>query len=152
LLPGVANTPKQLQTLISFAKKIGAEEVFAEPVNARGAGLQNTEESLKTAGYKDAADAVRAVRTKRSWSQYVVQLIADLQHAMRRRGMIDKLRFLLYSSGLTEQDKDIIRKDDEGVIWLGTKTVSQRPIDLPRKNVAQVRANVPDSETIKQRF
>lgn len=119
LLPGIANEPKQLQKLVGFAKRIGAEEVFAEPVNARGPGLTNTEEALRTAGYEDAADAVCAVRTKRNWSQYTVKLIADLQHAMRKRGMIDKLRFLLYPSGLTEQDKAIIRKDDEGVIWLG---------------------------------
>jgi hypothetical protein len=119
LLPGVANSPKQLRKLVGFAKKIGAEEVFAEPVNARGSGLMNTEEALRAAGYEDAADAVGAVRTRRNWSQYVVELIADLQQVMRKRGMIDKLRFLLYSSGLTDQDKAIIRKDDEGVIWLG---------------------------------
>jgi DNA repair photolyase len=124
LLPGVANTPKQLRKLVGFAKKIGAEEVFAEPVNSRGSGLKTTEEVLRAAGYDNEADAIGAVRTKRSWSQYTVKLIADLQHAMRKRGMIDKLRFLLYSSGLTEQDKAIIRKDDEGVIWLGEKTAS----------------------------
>jgi DNA repair photolyase len=124
LLPGVANTPKQLRKLVGFAKKIGAEEVFAEPVNARGSGLMNTEKALRSAGYENAADAVCSVRTRRNWSQYVVELIADLQHAMRKRGMIDKLRFLLYSSGLTEQDKAIIRKDDEGVIWLGEKPAS----------------------------
>ena len=124
LLPGVANTPKQLQKLVGFAKKIGAEEVFAEPVNARGSGLMNTEEALRAAGYESAADAVGAVRTRQNWSQYVVELIADLQQVMRKRGMIDKLRFLLYSSGLTEQDKAIIRKDDEGVIWLGEKPAS----------------------------
>ena len=124
LLPGIANTPKQLQELVGFAKKIGAEEVFAEPVNARGPGLRNTEEALRAAGYENEADAICAVRTRRNWSQYTVKLIADLQHALRKRGMIDKLRFLLYSSGLTEQDEAIIRKDDEGVIWLGTKKVS----------------------------
>jgi DNA repair photolyase len=124
LLPGVANTPKQLQKLVSFAKKIGAEEVFAEPVNARGSGLKNTEEALRTAGYENEADAICAIRTRRNWSKYVVKLIADLQQTMRKRGMIDKLRFLLYSSGLTEQDKAIILKDDEGVIWLGEKPAS----------------------------
>jgi len=119
LLPGVANTPAQIRKLIGFAKKIGAEEIFAEPVNARGPGLRNTEEALRAAGFESEAEAVCAVRTRRNWSQYVVKLLADLQRAMRDRGMIEKLRFLLYSSRLTEQDKAIIRKDDEGVIWLG---------------------------------
>jgi len=119
LLPGVANSPEQLQELVGFAKKNGAEEVFAEPVNARGSGLKTTEEALRAAGYDSEANAICAIRTKRNWSQYTVKLIADMQHAMRELGMIDKLRFLLYPSGLTDQDKAIIRNDDEGVIWLG---------------------------------
>ena len=37
---------------------------------------------------------------------------------MRRHMTIEKLRFLLYPSGLTDQDQKTIRKDDAGVIWL----------------------------------
>ena len=80
---------------------------------------EKTEAALRAAGYEKEADAVGAVRRRRNWSPYVVRLIADLQQALRDRGMIDKLRFLLYPSRLTEQDAAIIRKDDEGVIWLG---------------------------------
>ncbi len=43
---------------------------------------------------------------------------------MRDLGTIEKLRFLLYPSKLTEQDEATIRKDDEGVIWLGQESVS----------------------------
>ena len=119
LLPGIADSPKQIARLVRSAEAIGAEEVFAEPVNPRGSGLKNTEAALRAAGYAGEADAVGAVRTQRNWSQYVVKLIANIQKATRELGMIDKLRFLLYPAKLTEQDKAIIRKDDEGVIWLG---------------------------------
>jgi len=123
LLPEIADSPEQLQELIGFAGKIDAEEVFAEPVNPRGPGLKNTEEALRASGYEDKANAVCVIRRQAEWSRYVVSLIANIQQATRERGMIDKLRFLLYSSGLTEQDKATIQKDDEGVIWLGKEMV-----------------------------
>ena len=33
-------------------------------------------------------------------------------------GMIDKLRFLLYPSGLTDRDRAKIRRDGVGIVWL----------------------------------
>jgi hypothetical protein len=45
-------------------------------------------------------------------------LVANVQGAVRRQGMSDKLRFLLYSSSLSPEDEAEIRKDDAGVIWL----------------------------------
>lgn len=119
LLPGIADSSKQIGKLVGFAEKIGVEEVFAEPVNPRGPGLKNTETALRTAGYAREADAVGAVRTRANWSRYAAELIANVQKATRERGMIDKLRFLLYPARLTEQAEAAIREDDEGVIWLG---------------------------------
>ena len=119
LLPGVADRPEQIDNLVRIAEGIGAEEVFAEPVNPRGSGLKNTEEALRAAGHEEAADAVHAIRSKANWSRYVVELVANVQRAMRSRGMIDKLRFLLYPSRLAQQDRAAIERDDEGVIWLG---------------------------------
>ena len=123
LLPGIANSPEQIRKLVAFAETIGAEEIFAEPVNPRGPGLRNTKEALRATGYENEANAVCVIRRQVEWSRYVVNLIANIQQATRERGMIDKLRFLLYPSGLTEQDEAAIRSDDDGVIWLGKKKV-----------------------------
>jgi len=38
---------------------------------------------------------------------------------MRKHSDIDKLRFLLYPSGLLPEHKAEILKDNAGVIWLG---------------------------------
>ena len=38
--------------------------------------------------------------------------------SVRKHSDISKLRFLLYPSGSTPEDKAAIRKDGEGVIWL----------------------------------
>jgi len=37
---------------------------------------------------------------------------------LRRHGLIDQFRFLLYPSALLASDADSIRSDDAGVIWL----------------------------------
>ena len=50
---------------------------------------------------------------------YVVDLVQNLQRSVRQLYDIHKLRFLLYPSGLTARDADLIHQDDAGVIWLG---------------------------------
>lgn len=118
LLPGIANAPDQIEELVAFCDTCGVEEVFVEPVNARGPGLKNTEEALRGAGFRSEAEAVSRIRRRTNWSAYATQLVANVQAAMRRHGMLDKLRFLLYSSSLSSEDEANIRKDDAGVIWL----------------------------------
>ena len=58
------------------------------------------------------------IRRGADWSVYVADLIRDLQAEMRKRGMIDKLRFLLYPTKLLPADKARIEADDAGVVWL----------------------------------
>ena len=118
LLPGIANAPDLVEELVRFVKDCGAEQVFCEAVNARGSGLRLTEEALREKGFTAEAEAVSLIRQRRHWSGYVAQLVADVQTAMRKHMGIDRLRFLLYPTGLTEADQSSIRKDDEGVVWL----------------------------------
>jgi DNA repair photolyase len=118
LLPGVADSPRQIDTLMGFLKRCGAEEVFVEPVNGRGPGLKNTEQALRIAGFSREADAVKKIRSQKEWSKYVVRLLQSTQTAMRKCGMLPKLRFLLYSSRLTAGAKKTIKKNAAGVIWL----------------------------------
>ena len=119
LLPGIANSPEQIDGLIRLATKCGAEEIFTEPVNARGPGLRNTQEALALAGHHTQAEAIATIRRKSAWSQYVVRLIQNVQRSVREHYDISRLRILLYSSGLTPHDEEAIRNDDAGVIWLG---------------------------------
>jgi hypothetical protein len=48
------------------------------------------------------------------------ELLENLQAAMRKHMSTRKLRFLLYPSGLLDEDLKKIRKNKAGVIWLGT--------------------------------
>jgi DNA repair photolyase len=118
LLPGIADSPEQINQLVKSAVDYGASEIFAEPVNTRGPGLKVTQEALAKKGYKDEAAAIKNIRNQKGWSRYTMQLISNVQRSVRKLSDISRLRFLLYPSRLTEEDAIQIKRDDEGVIWL----------------------------------
>jgi DNA repair photolyase len=118
LLPGVVDGPDQVEELVRFAAECGTEEIFVEPVNPRGPGLRLTQEALQAHGYDVEADAVGGIRQTDYWSNYVLQLIRDVQRAVRKAYDIERLRFLLYPSRLSPNHLGQIRHDDAGVIWL----------------------------------
>jgi DNA repair photolyase len=119
LLPGISDDEKSISELVDFALSCGAEEFFAEPVNSRGPGLRLTHQALEAAGYHAEAEAVGAIRREKSWSSYVVRLLGTLQRVLGERGQTEKLRFLLYPTGLTPADLALVRENDTGVKWLG---------------------------------
>ena len=118
LMPGIADSPEQIDELVTFVKDCGAEEIFAEAVNPRGGGLRDTAEALREAGFKEEADSVSRIRKRSHWSAYVTRLIQTLQSSLRRHGLIEKFRFLLYPSHLLPADRAAIESDDAGVVWL----------------------------------
>ena len=119
LLPEIADSPEQIDTLVKFAVDCKVEEIFVEPVNPRGPGLRQCQEALQLWGYNHEAEALGRTRKKAHWSRYVVGLLGSVQRSVRRHFDIDRLRFLLYPSRLLSEDRARIEKDDAGVIWLG---------------------------------
>jgi hypothetical protein len=119
LLRGIADGPAEVDQLVGFVLDCGAEEVFVEPINSRGPGLGLTEQALRSAGYAAEADQVARVRQGTEWSAYTRRLLANVQDSMRSRRSLPKLRFLLYPSRLTPEDKRWIREHASGVRWLG---------------------------------
>jgi DNA repair photolyase len=119
LLPGVANTPEQIDELVQFVVQCGAEEIFVEPVNPRGPALRVMQEALNNTGHLSEAAEIGHIRTRDQWSHYVLELIRSVQISVKRHSHFDKLRFLLYPTGLTPADLSEIRQNDTGVIWLG---------------------------------
>ena len=118
LLPGIADDPKQIDWLVRYVARCGAEEVFSEAANPRGDSLTVTEDTLRQTGFVAEADGVARIRRRASWSPYATRLIASLQSAMTRHMTTDQLRVLLYPTNLTPEDDARIRKDDAGVVWL----------------------------------
>jgi hypothetical protein len=119
---------ESLEELVQIGIETGAEEFFAEPVNARGRALTHTIHALRRAGYDIEAAATDRIRNKVAWSAYVVRLVANLQQVLRRHYAIEKLRVLLYGKGLTANDADQIRQHPEGIVWLeGVEGASDPP-------------------------
>lgn len=123
LLPGVADSPEDIDRLVQFAVDCRVEEIFAEAVNPRGPGLRLCQEALEEGGFHDQAAAIARIRKRKHWSKYVADLIANVQRAVCRHFDIDKLRFLLYPGRLLSEHVEQIGKDDAGVIWLGKPAV-----------------------------
>jgi DNA repair photolyase len=119
LLPGVADDPDSIEELVQIGIDASAEEFYAEAVNRRGRSLIHTVQASQNAGYDAEAAAMDEVRHRTAWSAYTVRLLANLQRVLRRHGALGKLRFLLYPSNLTEKDAAQIRRNGEGVVWLG---------------------------------
>jgi DNA repair photolyase len=119
LLPGVADDLESIEELVQIGIDIGAEEFFAESVNGRGRALIHTVQALQRAGYATETTAVDKIRNKIVWSAYTVRLASNLQKVLRRHRALDKLRFLLYPSNLTDADAAQLRWHGEGIVWLG---------------------------------
>jgi len=119
LLPGIADSPDQVDLLVKFAADCGAEEMFVEPVNARGPGLRMCEAALRDHGRLAEANAVGRVRERRQWSQYVRSLISSVQQSVERHSDLARLRVLLYPSRLLPEHAEEIRTHGAGVVWLG---------------------------------
>lgn len=119
LLPGIADSLEQIDELIKSAVNCKVEEIFVEPVNPRGGGLKNCQEALELWGYEKGAKAIESIRHRKNWSQYVVNLIANVQQSVRRHFDITKLRFLLYPGRILPEHIDQVKQDDAGVVWLG---------------------------------
>jgi len=119
ILPGIADSPSQINKFIKLSVDLGAEEVFAEAVNTRGRGLILTQDALKSQGYHYEAARIESIRNRKKQSWYVTRLIKNIQKSVRQQYDICKLRFLLYPSKLELQDLAQIKQDDAGVIWLG---------------------------------
>jgi DNA repair photolyase len=123
LLPGIMDTRDDIEQLIELAVDCRAEEIFVEPLNSRGPGLRRCQEAFEQNGFPMQACAIAAIRERACWSNYVVALVSEVQHAVRNRSDVAKLRFLLYGSKLLPEDKARIEEDDAGVVWLGEDAV-----------------------------
>ncbi len=118
LLPGIANAPADIERFVKLAVDCRAEEIFVEPMNPRGPGLRLCQEALEENGYQAEAEAIGRIRRRTTWSDYVTELIANVQQAVQKHADISKLRFVLYPSGLRSEDRARIERDDAGVVWL----------------------------------
>jgi DNA repair photolyase len=94
------------------------QEIFAEPVNARGKGLIHTADALRSAGLKAKAVEVDALRSQERWSAETARLIEMVVDTAERLYEVERLRVLLYPGRLTAEGEQRLRRIAQGIVWL----------------------------------
>lgn len=118
-LPGIADSEAALTEMFQSVLECGVEDIWLEPVNARGKALPNTALALRLAGMKAEADAVDAIRKEAAWSQYATALAENAVNVAKKLDAKEKLHVLLYRDGFTGSDNERLEKLGPAVIWLG---------------------------------
>lgn len=119
VLPLVGDSTEALEEMFDDVLNCGAEDIWLEPVNARGKAFVNTRDLLIRAGLPMEAEAVDAIRTVKVWSQYTHDLIEKSIAVAESKGVLQKLHILLYPSGLTSEHELALREMGDSIIWLG---------------------------------
>ena len=117
-IPGVADSEKALEEIFDAVLGCGPEEIWLEPLNARGNGLVRCTGALADNGFVDAARAIDLVRSRPHWSEYVLGLVRNAQRVAERNGVIDRLHILLYRKSFLPESAERLQGDGRGVVWL----------------------------------
>ena len=117
-LPGVADSEAVLTELFDEVLACDVDAIWTEPVNSRGKAVTNTVQALRRAGLTQEADAVELIRKKANWSAYTLKFVQTAIKVAIEKEALDKLRILLYSSGLTEEHKAKLHEQPKGIVWL----------------------------------
>ncbi len=119
ILPGISDSHRAFSDLIVASNRFGAEEIFVEPINARSPALRLTDEALVAGGFKSEPAAIEKIRTWDDWSPYCADLLSTVQHVTPQHGLLEKFRFLLYPTHLTDRDLQRIQANDSRVMAWG---------------------------------
>lgn len=115
ICPVLPSEIQNVSKLIDQVRPEYCEHVWVEAVNVRGKSLVKTYKQLNEHGLKNHADELKRVMgDKANWIAYSKELFLAFQSEMRKRGQIEKLRFLQYVS---PEDKEFFQQQ-EGAICL----------------------------------
>lgn len=118
LMPGIGDDENSISELFEIVLFCGAEKIWIEPLNNRGRGIINTINILRGIGEYDMVEKFTMIRNSEGWSNYAFNLIRTAQKIAHKFGVIEKVRILLYPKRLTDQHRELLRNDSQGIIWL----------------------------------
>jgi DNA repair photolyase len=118
ICPVLPSEVENVETLIDNVRPEKCEHVWVEAINVRGKSLARTYEKLVDAGLNDHAEKLKKVMGNNdSWVKYSKALFTRIQAEMKKRGELEKLRFLQYISRLPEEEKRFF-ENAEGAVCL----------------------------------
>ena len=119
-LPGVCSSKPDLRGLISSVLPAEPEDLWLEPVNARGPALQKTSKVFREQGNHKIAKAIDDIRHRDKWSKYATKLTKDALDCGEDLGISDKIHILLYEKNFKGEDVLALKSEDRGgnIVWL----------------------------------
>jgi DNA repair photolyase len=118
LCPILPSEMDKLDILIDEINPKGCEYIWAEAINVRGKSLVATREQLIKCELTEDAEAIGNVMVdKKNWQNYSKELFLDLQSKMKKRGLLQKFRFLQYVKNEPAEFKKFF-ENQEGAVCL----------------------------------
>ena len=111
-LPGVAESPEDLEEMFDMISGYAPTAIWAEPVNPRGRSLILCQDALEAAGHFSIANEMKFIRSQQAHKAYVSKLIGNLNSVATRMGLKHLLKILVYDNGKR------FSGDASSVIWL----------------------------------
>lgn len=112
VLPGIGNDRESFEEMLSAVLECEPEAIWAEPLNARGNGINRCIQVLKENGHENIASDFDLIKTAMLHTFYVEDLINTVTSVAKKLNCIEKMKILVYANG------DGYRVDDQAVIWL----------------------------------
>ena len=109
LVPGIIGT-EHLREMVAFVQSVGAEEIFAETLNARGANVDECGEALDAARI-DSKAFREGMGSRDVWSA------VTLEYARVIADATVPVKYLQYPTRLTKQGREMMKRYDH-VVWL----------------------------------
>lgn len=110
--PSILTDKKDFKTVLKLLMSLEPDAIWVEPLNRRGASINNTARALEAAGLSKWADAIASVSDSEKHDQYVASFVDMVNEVIRKERLIVPVRMLIYN-----QINRLVSSDDN-VIWL----------------------------------
>jgi hypothetical protein len=118
ICPVIPSEVERVKELVDQVRPELLEHVWVEALNVRGQSLVRTYNALQEAGLeRHGSDLEQVMIDNTNWVEYSKKLFLAFQEEMRSRGLLEKLRFLQYTSRLPPEDRKFFQ-EQEGAICL----------------------------------
>jgi len=116
LCPILPSEMDSLDKLIDETRPQLSEHVWAEAINVRGKSLVKTRDQLIKCDLDESAKVLEQVMgNRKNWRNYSKELFLRIQANMKKRGVLEKLRFLQYVKGEPAEFRGFFESKDGAI-------------------------------------
>ncbi len=113
--PGLISSYEDIESIFKTILKFDPESILFEPADLKWNNIISCSKEYANNGYEEICKAIILLREKKSYSNYVKNLISSITLCARKYNCIDKVKIVVNSDG------DGFDVDESAVIWLKRK-------------------------------